>query len=112
MATFIFDHVHPKSIEITFRFPEFAPACKKAKNKNKTKTNKQKKKKKKKKSSYSICSFLGYSQFQGPVTRLATPFFHQAHPKIFDQFLFYMNMYQYAQNQDILVIDKKIPQPD
>ena len=109
MATFIFDHVHPKSIEITFSFPEFAPACKKTKNKKKKKTNKQTKKKK---SSYSISSFLGYSQFQGPVTRLATPFFDQAHPKIFDQFLFYMNMYQYAQNQDILVIDKKIPQSD
>ena len=96
MATSIFDHLHPKSNEITFSFPEFAPACKKTPQKT----------------CYSICSFLGYSQFQGPVTRLATPFFDQAHSKIFDQLLFYMNMYQYAQNQDILVIDKKILQSD
>ena len=24
------DHIHPKTIEITFSFPEFAPACKKS----------------------------------------------------------------------------------
>ena len=26
----IFDHTHPKIIQITFSFPEFAPACKKS----------------------------------------------------------------------------------
>ena len=30
MATPIFDTVYPKIIEITFGFPEFAPACKKS----------------------------------------------------------------------------------
>ena len=29
MAVPIFDHAHPKSKEITFRLPEFAPTCKK-----------------------------------------------------------------------------------
>ena len=29
MATSIFDHTHPKIIEINFNFPEFSPACKK-----------------------------------------------------------------------------------
>ena len=52
MATPIFDQVHPKISEITFNFPEFAPAFKK--------------------SVYSIDTFLRYSQFWSPVTRLAT----------------------------------------
>ena len=59
MATPTFDHFHIKSIEITFSFPEFAPACKKLVN--------------------SINSFLRYS----PVDRLDTPISDHAHPKIF-----------------------------
>ena len=43
MTTPIFDQAHPKIIEITFCFPEFAPPCKK--------------------SVHSINSFLRYSQF-------------------------------------------------
>ena len=54
---------HPKIIEITFSFPEFVSACKI--------------------SSYSIDSFLRYSQVQSPVTRLATPIFDHVHPKNF-----------------------------
>ena len=58
-----FDQAHPKSIEITFCFPEFVPPSKK--------------------SVHFINSFLRYSQFQSPVTRLATPISGHAHPKIF-----------------------------
>ena len=56
---------HPprKIIEITFSFPEFAPACKK--------------------SVHSIYSFLRYHQFQSLVTRLATPNSDHAHLKTF-----------------------------
>ena len=43
MVTPNFDNIHPKIIEITFSFLEFAPACKK--------------------SVHSIDSFLRYSQF-------------------------------------------------
>ena len=78
MATPISDHVHPKIIEITLSFPEFAPACKK--------------------SVHSINSFLRYSQFQSPMTRLTTPFFDHVHPKIFDQLLIYVNLYEHAKN--------------
>ena len=59
----IFDQTHPKIIEITFCFPEFAPPCKK--------------------SVYSINSFLRYSQFSSPVIRLVTPISAQAHPNFF-----------------------------
>ena len=59
----IFDHTHPKIIDITFSFSEFALTCKK--------------------SAYSNNSFLRYSQFLGSATRLATPISDQAHPKIF-----------------------------
>ena len=59
----IFDQAHPKIIEITFWLPEFAPACKK--------------------SVHSIYSILRYSQFQSPLTRLATTISDNAHPKIF-----------------------------
>ena len=52
----IFDWTQPKIIEITFSFPEPAPACKK--------------------SVHSINSFLRQSQFQSPATRLATPISH------------------------------------
>ena len=53
------DHPHPKLIEII----EFAPACKI--------------------SVHLIYSFLKYSQFQSPMTRLAKPIFDHAHPQIF-----------------------------
>ena len=75
----IFDQANPKIIETTFCFLEFAPPCKK--------------------SVHSINSFLRYSQFQSPVTRLATPI-----QKFFDQLLIYMNLYQHAKNQAISLI--------
>ena len=77
----IFDHAHPKIIEATFSFPEFALALKK--------------------SAYSICAFLRYNQFKSPVTRLVTPIFDHTHPKIFDQLLIYVNLHQHAKNQVI-----------
>ena len=67
-----FDHIHPKIIEITFSFPEFAPACKK--------------------SVHSINSFLRYRQIQSPVTRLATPILTLPTPKFFGQPLIYVNL--------------------
>ena len=63
MTTPNFDHIHPKIIETTFSFPEFALARKKL--------------------VQSICSLLRYSQFKSPVTRLATPNSHHAHRKTF-----------------------------
>ena len=63
MAMPIFDHTHPRIIEITFSFPEFAPVCKKE--------------------VHSINSFLRYSQFKSPMTRLATPISNHAHSKDF-----------------------------
>ena len=56
-------NIHPKIIEITFSFPEFAPACKR--------------------SLHSINSFLRYCQFKSHATRLATPISDSAQPKIF-----------------------------
>ena len=75
------NHAHPKIIKSTFSFPEFVPVWKK--------------------SVYSICSFLRYSQFQPPVTRLATPIFDHAHIKNFDQLLIFVNLYQHAKNHFI-----------
>ena len=75
----IFDQAHPKITETTFCFPEFAKPCKK--------------------SVHSIYSFLRYSQFLSPVTRLAMPI-----PKFFDQLLIYVNLYQHAKNQAISLI--------
>ena len=60
-AMAILDHAHPKIIESTFSFSEFITACKK--------------------SVCSMCSFLRYSQFKSPVTRLVTPIFDHTHPK-------------------------------
>ena len=57
-------HAHPRIIEITFSFPEFAPACKK--------------------SFHFINSFLRYSHFQSPMTKLRTPISDHAHSKNFD----------------------------
>ena len=59
----IFDHAQPTLIKSTFNFCESVPASKK--------------------SLYSISSFLSYSQFKSPVTRLTTPIFDHAHPKNF-----------------------------
>ena len=73
MATF--EHAHRKIIESTFSFPEFVPACKK--------------------SVYSICSFLRYSQFQGPMTRQAHSFLTMPTQKIFDQLLILVNLCQF-----------------
>ena len=63
MTTSVFDHVHPKILEITFYFPEFTPP--------------------RKTSVHSINSFLRYSQFKSPVIRLATSISGHANPKIF-----------------------------
>ena len=63
MAMPNFDYIHPKIIEITFSFPIFAPVCKIL--------------------VHSINSFLRYSQFKSPVTRLATPISDHAHPQMF-----------------------------
>ena len=71
----IFDNAHPKIIEITFSFPEFATACK----------NLQ--------TVHFIYSFLRYSQFLSPVTRLATPNF------FFNPLLIYVNLHPHAKNQ-------------
>ena len=38
------------------------------------------------------------------MTKLATPIFDHTHPKIFDQILIYVNLYQHAKNQAILLI--------
>ena len=54
---------HLKIDETTFSFPDFVPACKK--------------------SFYSISSFLRYSKFQNPVTRLVKTFFDHVHSKMF-----------------------------
>ena len=59
----VFDHALPHIIEITFSFPEFAPAYKN--------------------SVHSINSFLRYSQFQSPVTRMATPTSDHVQSKLF-----------------------------
>ena len=53
------------------------------------------------KSIYSICSFLRYSQFYSPETKLSTPIFDQAQPKIFGQLLIFVNLYQHANNEGI-----------
>ena len=57
----IFELNHPETNESNCSFPEFVPVCKKSVN--------------------FICSFLRYSQFQSPATRLATPTFDHADPK-------------------------------
>ena len=87
----IVDHSHPKNFESIFTFPEFVPACKK--------------------SVYPICSFLGYSQLQSPVTGMATPIFDHAHTKTFDQLLILVNWYHHAKNQfiqSVHFLDKSI----
>ena len=59
----ISDHAYSKNSEITFNFPEIAPACKK--------------------SVYSINSFLRHSQFKSCMTTLATSIFDHFQTNIF-----------------------------
>ena len=72
----IFEQTHPKIIETTFGFAEFALACKK--------------------SVHSINSFLRYSQFQSPVSRLVTPISDHPTQKFHNQLLIYVNLQQHA----------------
>ena len=63
MTTPAFDQAYLQIIEVTFYFPEFAPGCKK--------------------SVLFINSFLRYSQFYSPVTRLAILISGHGNPKFF-----------------------------
>ena len=63
MATSILDHAHQNIIEITFNFPEFAPAYQK--------------------SVHPICLFLRYNHFQGTMTRMVASIFDSNYPKVF-----------------------------
>ena len=73
----VFDDVHPKIIESVFSFPEFVPTYEK--------------------SVYSICSFLRYTQFWNPATRLVTPIFdHDL--KNFQVTFISMNLCQHPKN--------------
>ena len=80
----IFQRAYSQISNITFSFPEFAPACKK--------------------SVHSIYSLLRYSQFYSPVTRLAAPIFDHSRPNFFDQLLIYVNFYQHAKNKAMSLI--------
>ena len=84
MTTPNFDHIHPKIIETTFSFPEFAPACKK--------------------SVHSINSFLRYSQFKSPVPGWPYPSLTTPTPGFFHQLLIYVNLSQHVKNQAISFI--------
>ena len=86
------DHIHfwpahPKTTEITFSFPEFAPACKK--------------------SVHSINSFLRYSHIESdrvPWPDCPKSFLTMRTQNFFDQFLIDLNLYQHAKNQVISLI--------
>ena len=84
MVMFIFDHAHPKTIERTFRFPEFPPACKK--------------------SVHSINSLFDTVNFRVLWPDWTHPFLTAPIPKLFDQLLIYANSYRHAKNQAILLI--------
>ena len=74
----------PKNFQSPFNLSKFVPACKKSVN--------------------STCSFLRYTQFQIPKTRLGTPIFDYAQPKyreIFDELLIFVNLYQQAKNEAV-----------
>ena len=99
MATPNFDHIHPKIIEITFSFPEFAPARKKL--------------------VHSINSFMRYTvSFRVMWPSWPHPSLTMHNPQFFDQLLIYVNLYQHVKNQAISLIcsgdkvDKKILQSD
>ena len=77
----IFDHAYPKIIEITFRLPEFVPACKK--------------------SVYSICSFLRQSHFRVPWPNWQHTFLTPPTPKNFNQLLIFVNLHQHGKNKFI-----------
>ena len=75
----IFDHAHPTTI--TLSFLEFVSANKK--------------------SVYSINSFLSYSQFKSPMTRMATHIFPHNHPNIFQSTFNFHESVSYAKKQAI-----------
>ena len=52
----------------------------------------------------SICLFLRYSKFQSPETRLDTPIFDYALPKIIDQILIFLTLYQHKKAETVLSI--------
>ena len=52
----------------------------------------------------SICLFLRYSKFQSPETRLATPIFDYALPKIIGQILTFLTLYQHKKAETVLSI--------
>ena len=73
MTISIFDHAHPKNVQLSFNLRESVPACKNP--------------------VVSTCLFLRYSKFQSPETRLATPIFDYALPKIITQVLIFLTLY-------------------
>ena len=77
MATPVFDHAHSKINEITFSFPELAPACKKS---------------------------VHSSHFRVPWLDWPHLFLTIPTHKVFDQLLIYVNLYQYAKSQAISLI--------
>ena len=83
-ATSIFDHAHPENFQLSFNLRESVPACKN--------------------SVVSICLFLRYSKFQSPETRLATPIFDYALPKIIGQILTFLTLYQHKKAETVLSI--------
>ena len=80
----IFYHIHPNIIEVTFRFPELPPACKK--------------------SVHSINSFLRSVNFRVLRQEWPHPFLTKPTPEFFDQHLTYVNLYQHGKNQAISLI--------
>ena len=118
----VFDHVHTKIIELTFRYCEFAPVWKKwlyficsfLSPLTRLATHIFDHVNPKhfwaafnfcdhvstyKKWVYSICPFFRYSQFSSPFTRLGTPIFYHAYPKIFNHLLICVKLYGHAKNQ-------------
>ena len=75
----IFDQAHPKTIEITFSFFEFAPVCQKQ----------------------SIPSIHSWDTANFRVPWPDCPFLTIPTQKPFDQLLIYVNLYQHAKNQAI-----------
>ena len=85
MTTPIFDQAHPKTIETAFCFPKFAPPRKKIRS---------------------------FHQFILEIQPILESHDQTNHPhfwpsqckKFFDQLLIYLNLYQHAKNQAILLI--------
>ena len=84
MTISIFDYAHSKNVQLSFNLRESVPACKN--------------------SVVSTCLFLRYSKFQSPETRLATPIFDYALPKIITQVLIFLTLYQYKKAETVLLI--------